>query len=49
MSAQSQSTDFDTEAQDVHDRILVLDAHVDILLPETPRIFAAADGGSHWW
>lgn len=35
-----------TDARALHDAVLVLDSHVDVLLPETPRRYYAPDGGS---
>ena len=34
------------DAHSVHEAVLVLDSHVDILLPETPKRYYAPDGGS---
>lgn len=33
-------------AQAIHDAVLVLDSHVDVLLPQTPQRYYAPDGGS---
>ncbi|MEL1262964.1 dipeptidase [Pseudoxanthomonas putridarboris] len=35
-----------TDARAIHDAVLVLDSHVDVLLPETPKRYYAPDGGS---
>lgn len=34
------------DARSVHDAVLVLDSHVDVLLPDTPKRYYAPDGGS---
>src|SRR6218665_181304 len=36
----------DAEAAAIHDRILVLDSHADVLLPSTPKRYYLPDGGS---
>lgn len=34
------------KADNIHDRILVLDSHTDVLIPSTPSFYALPDGGS---
>lgn len=44
--AQPADPALDARAKAIHDRILVLDSHVDVLLPETPQRYSDRDGQS---
>jgi membrane dipeptidase len=37
---------FDARAKDIHQRVLTVDSHVDVLLPSTPKRYYAKDGKS---
>lgn len=46
-AAQQAPADLEARAKAVHSRALVLDAHVDVLTPDTPARYADDDGQSH--
>ncbi len=48
MVAQDRASEreLDTRAQAIHDTVLKFDAHVDVLLPDTPKQYRHPDGGS---